>query len=202
MQGILNWVVKKYGSSWANVGVGLENLVLADHYIGDGLLTTGDLKVILIFDYAVVLAHLTDPATGDIENLADYALFDPVETPVISFDVKSIGNVNATASHYWWNAGSDNAYITSYFCGHLQFMPAEGPIESVSNIRHSNVAAYVDQDILRFTGVETLDVNIYSITGQLMKSLKNVSQVNISDLNKGLYIAQIEGLSRAIKFVK
>ena len=191
-------------AAWANVGVGLEALLLAEHYVDDGLAVDGNLKVILILDYPVVLAYLTDPATGDIETLTDYTAFDPVEKPVISFDVKSIGNVNATASHYWWNAHQDEAYITTYYCGHLEFTDEEigGGGEGVENLRQPEVYAYVNQDILMFTGQETVSVNIYSITGQLVRYARNVSQVNISDLQKGIYFARIEGLQKAIKFVK
>jgi len=192
---------KGTAASWTDVGIALEELIAAPHYIDDQLATNGELRVILILEYTKVMAYLTEPTTGDVENIADYTAFDPAVKPVISFDVKSIGNVNAVESHYWWNAHQDEAYITTYYCGYMQFLPAEGP-GSTRDVRQAEVRAMVVNNILRFTGTGNIDVDIYSITGQLVKSARNITEVNVADMNKGVYIAQIKGLSKAIKFVK
>jgi hypothetical protein len=163
------------------------------------LSTNGELKVIIPLEYDIVMAYLTDPATGDVETLADYTAFDPALKPVISFDVKSIGNVNAVESHYWWNAHQDEAYISTYYCGLMQFLPGAS---SIGSIRYTELGAYVSNNILRFTGTGNIDVDIYSITGQLVKSARNITEVNIADLNRGIYVAQVRNMAKAVKFVK
>ncbi|KPL14650.1 MAG: hypothetical protein AMS26_10000 [Bacteroides sp. SM23_62] len=189
--------------TWGNVGIALEQLVLADNYLDDQLAASGVLKVGLVLEYTVVMGYLTDPMAGDLENIADYTAFDPAEKPVISFDVKSIGNTGENQSHYWWNAHQDEAYICTYYCGLMKFEPADtGGATVVSDVVQADIRAYVSNDILRFTNTERIDVDIYSITGQLMKSARNVTQVNVGDLKRGIYIAQLRGMSKAVKFMK
>ena len=67
------------------------------------------------------LAYLSDPANGDISNPNDYTPFDPNLKTIINWDIKTIGKVNGTESHYWWDSPNDYAYAINYYGGRLKF---------------------------------------------------------------------------------
>ena len=55
------------------------------------------------------------------------------------------------------------------------------------------------RDVVQFKGVERANVNVYSITGQLVMTRENVSELVVEGLSSGLYF--IEATSNGQKFV-
>ncbi len=188
-------------STWANTSVGLEQLNTDVHYWNDELGSEGLIRAIVVLDYTKVLAYLTDPATGNIDVAEDYTAFDPAVKPIISWDCKAIGLVDGVNSDYWWNSLDDNAYITTYYCGYLEFLDEEIST-SVINYTEPEIKAIVKDNTLRLTGIERTNIKIYNITGQLVKSGRNVNQIFVGDLNKGISLIQIDEIPQVIKFVR
>jgi hypothetical protein len=57
----------------------------------------------------------------------------------------------------------------------------------------SNQSAYIYYDILRFKGYDKpVNVDVYSIIGQKILSVKNVNEVNVSSLKSGIYIVRVD----------
>jgi len=187
--------------SWANTSVGLEQLITDQHYWSDELSTRGLLRAIVVLEYSKVLAYLTEPATGNVDVADDYTAFDPAVKPVISWDIKAIGLVNEVNSDYWWNSLDDNAYITTYYCGYIEFLNEEIST-SIINYSTPEIKVFVHNDILKLSGTERINMRIYNISGQLVKSVQNTNQIFIGDLNRGVYLLQIDESQQVIKFVK
>jgi len=64
---------------------------------------------------------------------------------------------------------------------------------SVDDIKASEVAIYPNpaSELLEIRGMEVASVNIYSLTGQLMKEVYNSSIINVSDMEPGSYALTI-----------
>lgn len=187
--------------TWANTSVGLEQLNTDVHYWNDELGSKGLLRAIVVLEYTKVLAYLTEPDSGNIDVAEDYTAFDPAVKPIISWDCKAIGLVNSLNSDYWWNSLDDNAYITTYYCGYMEFLNEEIST-SVINYTTPEIKAFVQDNILRLTGTERTNMKIYNVSGQLVKSGRNINQIFIGDLNRGIYLLQIDEIPRVIKFIR
>lgn len=58
----------------------------------------------------------------------------------------------------------------------------------------SDQSAYIAYDILRFKGYDKpVDVDVYSVVGQKLLSVKNVNEVNVAELKSGIYIVRVDG---------
>ena len=68
----------------------------------------------------------------------------------------------------------------------------------VTAINGEIAQTYYSNGVLRTAG--TYDVNVYNASGVLVKAAHNVSELDLSELKSGLYIARVNG--ETIKFVK
>jgi hypothetical protein len=61
---------------------------------------------------------------------------------------------------------------------------------SVENKTLANVVIYPNpvSEVLHIKGMEVASINIYSITGRLMKSNSNSNEISVSDIAPGSYI--------------
>jgi hypothetical protein len=89
----------------------------------------------------------------------------------------------------------------------ISLTKATGPISSLNSTALSSVSAYptIASNSLTINGVSNLKASIYSVTGQLVKSVDQMNnQLNVSDLSEGLYF--ISGISQGqqytVKFIK
>jgi len=63
---------------------------------------------------------------------------------------------------------------------------------AVNSFKTSNQAAYISYDILKFKGFDqAVDAEVYSILGQKVLSVKNINEVNVSNLKNGIYIVRV-----------
>lgn len=64
---------------------------------------------------------------------------------------------------------------------------------SVKNIKNeSGKTAYISQNMLRFKGFDkAVDAEIYSILGQKVLVAKNISELNVSNLKRGVYLVKV-----------
>jgi len=47
------------------------------------------------------------------------------------------------------------------------------------------------KDLVRIYGVEATEVRVYNVLGQLVKHVQDTNEVNMSDLQEGLYLLRI-----------
>lgn len=149
-------------------------------------------------DYLVYLVDEWGEATADnIESL------DPTVTRTISFEVKSNSTVGEEKMEYWWSADDNNAYQSVYWNGYLEFSDETFFPVSTEKFEKSEKLAYIYDNILRFKGFDNpVDVEVYSIVGQKVMAAKNVSTLNVSELDRGIYLVKVDGEKQAFKVMK
>jgi hypothetical protein len=109
-----------------------------------------------------------------------------------------------------WNAGDDG-----YPLGDLNWFGPEvvaawendedNPLLTSVKIinKESNQSVYVVNNILQFKGFDNVvEVEIYSILGSKMLSVKNGAEINISNLKNGIYIVKVNKESTTFKIIK
>jgi hypothetical protein len=55
--------------------------------------------------------------------------------------------------------------------------------------------------VLHLIGIDRTDLAVYSISGQQIRSAINVSELDLSGLNRGLYMVKVGNQSRVYKIV-
>ena len=80
----------------------------------------------------------------------------------------------------------------------------EGKPNSVKNIKNESAKnAYITNDMLRFKGFDkAVDVEVYSILGQKLLVAKNINELNVSSLKRGVYLVRVNNGSQAFRVVK
>ena len=188
-------------SGWGNNENGLLALASANHFwdvAEDGLIRA---VMVMTLDGALAYPALPEELDGD------YIPFNVGET--FAFDVKSNSTISVTDPagdgqiQYFWAADRNNGYGSNYYSGHLTLKEERIVIEGIDNPSISSVKVYVYNNQLQVRGVESVNLNIYSITGSLVRSARNVSgTLDISDLIDGVYLVKLEGIPVGYKVVK
>ena len=77
-------------------------------------------------------------------------------------------------------------------------------ITSAINIKNEiNQSAYIAHDMLKFKGFgNAVDAEIYSILGQKVLVAKNINELNVSSLKRGVYLVRVNNGSQAFRVVK
>ena len=155
--------------------------------------------MVMSFDGA--LGYPADPTNLE----GDYNAIQVGET--FAFDVKSNSTVGGTENdnkvEYFWASDKNQGYAANYYSGHLTLSDEEIVVVGMKDRVAENLKVYIHNDFLNIRGVEVADVDIYSITGSRVKSVRNVTgALNVSDLNDGIYIVKLKGISNGFKVVK
>jgi hypothetical protein len=180
--------------AWGGNDHGLEGLAMATHFWD---VTDGVIRAVMVMSFDGALGY---PA--DIEDLSgDYTPVHVGET--ISFDIKSRGTIAGNSVEYHWSSDHNNCYGSIYYAGHVTLSDEQIVIGGVKERTASSVKVFVTNDMLNIRGIESADMKIYSITGSLVRSVRNVSgQLDISDMADGVYFIKIEGVPSGFKVVK
>ena len=121
----------------------------------------------------------------------------------ISFDIKSRGTIAEQNVEYHWSSDRNQCYASNYYAGNITLSEDQIVVEGIENTFASNVKVYVYDNQLHVRGVESPNLDIYSITGSLVRSAQNVSgTLDISDLIDGIYLIKLEGIPTGYKVVK
>ena len=187
-------------ANWGNNERGLLGLAKATHYCTTDA-TDGTIRAVLVMSFAEALAYPVDPyaPAGDSIPLA--------VTDTIAFDVKSNATVTpgeeALGIGYFWASDKNNGYASNYYSGHLimkdEYIVPVGTVEQKLN----DVKVFVANDMLQIRGIELCDVQVYSITGSLVKTVHQVSNsLDMSDVADGLYIVKLSGIPSGFKVIK
>lgn len=177
----------------------------------DGFIT-GELQVTSSVWYAQLV--------NDPDYLAEYSVpfsklknEDDVEvskTATIGFDVTILDAdsdddspvrrravwANVGAINESWNNMDDIGTIT---------LSTESPINlsSTQSAVLSGQNAYITNDMLKFKGFDRLtEVVVYSALGQKVIAAKNVTELNVASLKKGVYMVVVNNGKRTFKVVK
>ena len=86
-----------------------------------------------------------------------------------------------------------NGYCLIYFNGYLTFSTDEWvPVGKTNYLKPADKSAYIYDNILKFKGYDSpVNVDVYSVVGQKVKSATNVSTLSVADLTKGVYVVKV-----------
>ena len=187
-----------YAANWGSNEHGLLALAQAAHFWDA---TDGVVRAVMVMSFDGALGYPADPTNLE----GDYNAIQVGET--FAFDVKSNSLVGGTENdnkvEYFWASDKNQGYAANYYSGHLTLSDEVIEVVSVQDRMASKVKVYIHHDYLNITGVETTDVDVYNITGARVKSVRNVTgPLNVSDLNDGIYIVKLKGISNGFKVVK
>ncbi len=183
---------------WGANEAGLESFLDQNLYWDS---TDGILRAVLIFSFDGALSYPNDPT--DLGG--DRTAIQVGET--FAFDVKSNATVGGTENdnkvEYFWAADKNNGYASNFYSGHLT-LSATILGTNVDNLVLNNreIRAYINNGVLYINGNQPADVEVYNIVGAKLKSVKAVNQLNMQDLNNGIYLIRLNGETNAIKVVK
>ena len=162
----------------------------------------GVIRAVLPMDFNGVLTYPNDPEEVDGARTG-VSIGD-----VIAFDVKSNAEVGGTGDdykvEYFWAADRNNGYASNYYSGHLTI--SEEVVVSSPLIpgrtELSEPRVYANQGTLFVRGSEPVSLDIYNVIGARVKSVQNVHEVSLRDLENGIYIVRIKGDPQAVKIMK
>lgn len=100
----------------------------------------------------------------------------------------------ATPQEYWWNSTSNEGWCETYYSGFLGVRSTSTAVNQVYS--KNSIFGARTSDQIRLT--KTVDVKVYSLVGKLLLSLNNTNNVDLSNLNKGVYI--IRANNETLKF--
>jgi hypothetical protein len=126
-----------------------------------------------------------------LDEEANRVAFDPTQIDTISFDAKSNALVNASKVEYFWNSDVNDGFEAIYYNGYLVFSGRVLGVNKFNADPRSNYAYMTSGNVLKLKGISNANVDVYSLLGQRMKSAIYVSELNMNDLTKGLYIVRI-----------
>lgn len=186
-------------SSWGSNDAGLLALASSTHFwdVDD----EGTIRAVMqmTFDGALAYPALPEDLEGD---------FLPIQVgETFAFDVKSNSTIGGTEGdnkvEYFWSSDKNNGYASNYYSGHLTLSDEVIQVVGVEDQAFSNIRVFVYDDFLNIRGVEDVDVQIYSITGALVKSVENVTrQIDLSDISDGVYLIKLKDIPMGFKVVK
>ena len=187
-----------WAANWGSNEHGLLALAQAAHFWDN---TDGVLRAVMVMSFDGALGYPVDPTNLE----GDYNAIQVGET--FAFDVKSNSTVGGTENdnkvEYFWASDKNQGYAANYYSGHLTLSDEEIVVVGMKDRVAENLKVYIHNDFLNIRGVEVADVDIYSITGSRVKSVRNVTgALNVSDLNDGIYIVKLKGISNGFKVVK
>jgi hypothetical protein len=187
-----------WAANWGSNEHGLLALAQSAHFWDN---TDGVIRAVMVMSFDGALGYPVDPTNLE----GDYNAIQVGET--FAFDVKSNslvgGAENDNKVEYFWASDKNQGYAANYYSGHLTLSDEEIVISSIRERQANSLKVYIHEDFLNIRGVEVTDVEIYSITGAKVKSARDVSgQLNVSDINDGIYIVKLKGIPNGYKVVK
>lgn len=146
---------------------------------------------------------------GDANEAANHQAMDPTVETMISFDVSARATFPASPEDLtyssWWNSEVNNGYKYVVHSGILEFgTDVFFPVGLETNTAANDKLAYIYNDMLRLKGYDNpVDLDVYSIIGQRVLSAQDVSsELNVSELNSGVYIVKVRGTQESYKVLK
>jgi hypothetical protein len=162
----------------------------------------GVIRAVLPMDFDGVLSYPNNPEEMD-GTRTGLSVGD-----VFAFDVKSNarvgGDQNEHRVEYFWAADRNNGYASNYYSGHLTISPTiwtSSPLIP-GRTEISLPRVYAAHGTLYVRGSEPVSLDIYNVVGSRVKTVQNVLEVSLGDLDSGVYIVRIKGDPQAVKIIK
>jgi len=197
-EGLVSAVQASLGKdgSWSSNDHALTELALVSHY---WKMKGSTLNAVLVMPLSA-LSYPTDPSAVpvDLETRTPFKVI-PGETK-IAWDLKDNIKKDTKSIQYAWNSDKNNVYAVNYFAGYLLF---ESGSTSAKALNSNNISVFYANEMIQIRGVEKTDIQVYNLSGQLVKSAKNISrELNIGNLQNGIYIVRLSKDSMGYKVTK
>jgi hypothetical protein len=115
---------------------------------------------------------------------------DMVEDFSYTMDLTSVSDGLRIGALHW----NDEAFDSKASLASVKNAYSGLPPTSVKPIKGENLVVYPNpaKDVIKVKGANNVDITIINVDGRIVRSVKNVSSVNISDLSRGLYTVTIK----------
>lgn len=173
--------------STGNINWGGTNDILSNNLYIDDRSAAGSTTVKQII--TIGFAALTGEARPDF----DLAIWKALNSGKgISLDLKvndtdpddAMNDKNEVKpAEYWWNAVNNDSYALTAYAGYLKVGTISG-IEKT--VLANSIFQTVTPNLILFS--KTANVTVYNILGSQIVSKRNVNQIDLSNLNRGIYI--------------
>jgi DUF971 family protein len=156
-----------------------------------------------VAEYSFPISNLTD-LNGDALDLTAPIGFD---VTICDNDVADGGTVAPVRNRAnWSNDGLiGESWNNMDGCGTIALGSATVTAggTAVQTAKVSTQSAYIAYDVLKFKGYDkAVNVEVYSVLGQKVLSAKNVNEVSVADLTKGMYIVRVNNGKDAFKVLR
>lgn len=164
-------------------------------FIGfDGLPTT-----VVSTDLSYITVKLEMDGTSNMDSAFMWVNYEDTTVPDKASAMQKTG---------WGSDGftririaNDSKYSVSYdqiiISSDFQFPTSAGVTKSPAQL------AYITQNMLRFKGYNSaVNVEVYSLLGQKVLSAKNINELNVSNLENGIYMVRVNNGEQAFKIIK
>jgi hypothetical protein len=182
--------------NWGTTNDTLSNNLFLDNHTASGSKTV---KQIITIGFAAL--------TGDARPDFNVDIWKAINGGKgISFDIKvndvdGDDELNADATpvqkpaEYWWNSTSNDCYAVTFYAG---FIGVGGPVGIHQTQMAKSIFERVTPNLVQFNKIA--NVTIYNILGAQVISKRNVNQIDLSGLNRGIYI--IRANNESLKIVR
>lgn len=104
----------------------------------------------------------------------------------LSFDIKvndKDANDVGQEAHYWWNATNNSCYSHTWYAGFLGIEETNGIDNTKADV---SVFSTITSD--RINLKNTMNVEIFNVTGIRIETLNAVNSINLKSLKQGIYV--------------
>lgn len=198
-----------FNFNWGGTNNILTNNLFVDSKSTPNVGSAGVIKTIYTIGFPALTGGAYGPALNARPNF-DTKIWRTINAGKgISFDIKvvdtdandALSNANPPkplSTEYWWNSSVNDGWAETYYSGFLQIRPkATTGVESVHADKPA-IFGNVNSNQIQLTQVA--NVEVYNSIGKRVISLKNVNSVDLSNLNKGVYI--IRANNETLKFFR
>ncbi|MDP4239998.1 MAG: T9SS type A sorting domain-containing protein [Bacteroidota bacterium] len=121
--------------------------------------------------------HIIDKDGNDAKNTAT----TPVPTP----------------AEYWWNSTSNDGYAETYYSG---FLGVNTTLTALKSVYSNKSVIFGNVTATQVELTKNANVEVFNAVGKRVLTLKNINKIDLTDLNKGVYL--IRANNETLKFAR
>ena len=180
--------------NWGGTTETLTNSLFVDNKTAVGSKT---IKWIITIGYPVLTGEFRPDFNKEIWTALNGGKGISFDLKINDFDGDDALNAKneIKPAEYWWNSNSNDAWMSNIFAGFLgtNFIDGVNSIQSESSI-------FARISPLQISFKKLANVTVYNILGSQVMSKRNVNEIDLSGLNRGIYI--IRANNESLKIVR
>ena len=182
--------------NWGGTNDTLTTNLFLDNKTASGSKTV---KQIITIGFAALTGEARPDFNVDIWNSINGGKGISFDMKVNDVDADDALNAEATPvqkpAEYWWNSTNNDVYAVTFYAGFLQ---VGFPVGIQQTEKGSSIFERVTLNQISFS--KLANVTVYNILGSQVMSKRNINKIDLSGLNRGIYI--IRANNESLKIVR